>query len=251
MPLNPPCTGRRTSGTESSILAHDPGFLFGHHDSRTIADGRRSGDAVFRHPPLPGAARVEVRRAGRRWARTNIPAVHDDLGRDPQAPRLSGRLDRSPADGVPDAGTLAGGRLGRRARLAVDSAAQDSPEELYALWRAAAARCRAAVDEVLADGGLDRPSQSPSTRNTYPTRGDCSSTCTTSTPGTPATPTCFGRPSTAWWARIRRSCPAVVAGGRASRCESNDPLRSEERNDSGNGSDGKSRFGGRPRAAGA
>jgi hypothetical protein len=37
------------------------------------------------------------------------------------------------------------------------SAADDPPEELYRLWRAAAARCRAAVAEVLADGGLDRP----------------------------------------------------------------------------------------------
>jgi hypothetical protein len=37
------------------------------------------------------------------------------------------------------------------------SAADDSPEELYQLWRDAAARCRAAVDEVIADGGLDRP----------------------------------------------------------------------------------------------
>ena len=37
------------------------------------------------------------------------------------------------------------------------SAAADTPETLYALWRDAAARCRAAVDEVLADGGLDRP----------------------------------------------------------------------------------------------
>ena len=37
------------------------------------------------------------------------------------------------------------------------SAAADSPEELYQLWRAAAARCRAAVAEVIADGGLDRP----------------------------------------------------------------------------------------------
>jgi hypothetical protein len=36
------------------------------------------------------------------------------------------------------------------------SAADDSPAELYRLWRDAAARCRAAVDEVLADGGLDR-----------------------------------------------------------------------------------------------
>lgn len=38
-------------------------------------------------------------------------------------------------------------------RTAVD----DSPEDLYALWNAAAGRCVAAVDEVLADGGLDRP----------------------------------------------------------------------------------------------
>lgn len=37
------------------------------------------------------------------------------------------------------------------------SAADDSPEELYRLWREAAARCRAAVADVLADGGLDRP----------------------------------------------------------------------------------------------
>jgi hypothetical protein len=37
------------------------------------------------------------------------------------------------------------------------SASDDSAEELYRLWREAAARCRAAVDEVLADGGLDRP----------------------------------------------------------------------------------------------
>ena len=36
------------------------------------------------------------------------------------------------------------------------SAADDSPFELYRLWREAAARCRAAVAEVLADGGLDR-----------------------------------------------------------------------------------------------
>ena len=37
------------------------------------------------------------------------------------------------------------------------SAADDSPEELHRLWREAAARCRAAVADVLADGGLDRP----------------------------------------------------------------------------------------------
>jgi hypothetical protein len=37
--------------------------------------------------------------------------------------------------------------------------AEDPPEELYALWRGAAERCRAAVAEVLAAGGLDRPSR--------------------------------------------------------------------------------------------
>ena len=37
------------------------------------------------------------------------------------------------------------------------SAADDSPAELDRLWREAADRCRAAVAEVIADGGLDRP----------------------------------------------------------------------------------------------
>jgi uncharacterized damage-inducible protein DinB len=36
------------------------------------------------------------------------------------------------------------------------SAAQDSPEELFALWRDAVARSRTLVGEALADGGLDR-----------------------------------------------------------------------------------------------
>lgn len=37
------------------------------------------------------------------------------------------------------------------------SAADDSPEELRTLWLGAVARSEAAVNEVLADGGLDRP----------------------------------------------------------------------------------------------
>jgi hypothetical protein len=37
------------------------------------------------------------------------------------------------------------------------SAADDSPEELYALWQAAVERCRTALTQVLADGGLDQP----------------------------------------------------------------------------------------------
>jgi Protein of unknown function (DUF664) len=39
------------------------------------------------------------------------------------------------------------------------SAADDSPEELYALWRGAVERSRAAWTRVLADGGLDQPSR--------------------------------------------------------------------------------------------
>ena len=37
------------------------------------------------------------------------------------------------------------------------SAAEDSPEQLHALWQDAVARSRALVTEALADGGLDRP----------------------------------------------------------------------------------------------
>ena len=50
------------------------------------------------------------------------------------------------------------------------SAADDTPEQLMALWQEAVARSRAAVAEALADGGLDRPvartrwTQAPSLR---------------------------------------------------------------------------------------
>jgi len=40
-----------------------------------------------------------------------------------------------------------------------NSAADDSPEELYGLWRAAVERADAAIAEALADGGLDQPSR--------------------------------------------------------------------------------------------
>jgi hypothetical protein len=39
------------------------------------------------------------------------------------------------------------------------SAAEDSPGELYALWRDAVERSREAVARLLADGGLDQPSK--------------------------------------------------------------------------------------------
>ena len=38
------------------------------------------------------------------------------------------------------------------------SAADDTPEELYALWRGAVERSRAAWTAAIADGGLDQPS---------------------------------------------------------------------------------------------
>jgi len=39
------------------------------------------------------------------------------------------------------------------------TAADDSPDELYELWRAAVGRTRAAMARVLAEGGLDQPSK--------------------------------------------------------------------------------------------
>lgn len=41
------------------------------------------------------------------------------------------------------------------------SAAEDSPEELYALWQGAVERSRAALAEALAGGGLDQPTKRP------------------------------------------------------------------------------------------
>jgi Protein of unknown function (DUF664) len=37
------------------------------------------------------------------------------------------------------------------------TAGEDSPDELYALWDGAVARCRARIDAALAEGGLDQP----------------------------------------------------------------------------------------------
>ncbi|MBA2715496.1 MAG: DUF664 domain-containing protein [Propionibacteriales bacterium] len=48
------------------------------------------------------------------------------------------------------------------------SAADDPPEELYRLWREAAARGRGAVAEVLAHGGLDRRAKFDFTPNELP-----------------------------------------------------------------------------------
>jgi hypothetical protein len=49
------------------------------------------------------------------------------------------------------------------------SAADDTPEELFRLWRAAGARCRAAVDAVLAEGGLDQQAKFDFPGNELPT----------------------------------------------------------------------------------
>ena len=45
------------------------------------------------------------------------------------------------------------------------SAAEDSPEQLFTLWRAAVVRSRSRVAEALADGGLERPA-----RRSWPAR---------------------------------------------------------------------------------
>jgi hypothetical protein len=41
------------------------------------------------------------------------------------------------------------------------TAAEDTPEQIQALWRDAVARARSAVDEALADGGMSRLAQRP------------------------------------------------------------------------------------------
>ncbi|NYJ06849.1 DinB family protein [Petropleomorpha daqingensis] len=48
------------------------------------------------------------------------------------------------------------------------SAGQDSPDELRTQWQASVERSRAAVDEALADGGLDRLAARPSRDGTRP-----------------------------------------------------------------------------------
>ena len=44
------------------------------------------------------------------------------------------------------------------------TAAEDSPEQLYALWRDAVVRSRALLTEALAEGGAGRPDGAPSLR---------------------------------------------------------------------------------------
>jgi len=48
------------------------------------------------------------------------------------------------------------------------TAADDSPEELYALWNSAVKRSRDAMAKVLADGGLDQPSKFTSSSGESP-----------------------------------------------------------------------------------
>jgi hypothetical protein len=89
-----------------------------------------------------------------------------------EAQTLLSALGRIPATfawkrgGLDAAGTNA--RLGTSTITAGDwewvSAADDSPEELLALWQAAVARSRAAVVEALADAGLDLLAARPAHR---------------------------------------------------------------------------------------
>jgi uncharacterized damage-inducible protein DinB len=48
------------------------------------------------------------------------------------------------------------------------SAADDSPDQLFALWREAVERSRSSVGEALAEGGLEQPARRPSRRGTVP-----------------------------------------------------------------------------------
>ena len=136
------------------------------------------------------------------------PAVGDDPGRPAQAP--GPRRGRATGRRVPDR------ELVRPPWTPADfdadpdwewhSAADDSPEELYALWQGAVERSRAAWRAAArrrrARPAVDVHHRRPASR---PTSGGCWSTCTTSTPATSATRTSSARPSTAWWERTRRS----------------------------------------------
>jgi hypothetical protein len=85
------------------------------------------------------------------------------------------------------------------------SAADDSPAELYRLWRDAVERSRAATARVLADGGSTSRRSSPPPPASTPTSAGSWSTRSRSTSATPATPTCSARPSTGWWERTHPS----------------------------------------------
>ena len=95
------------------------------------------------------------------------PAVDDDARRPAQAPRRSSRsatiaeflTGRAPWPPWSTRSTATRTPTGSGA-----TAADDSPEELYALWRGAVERSRAAWTQVLADGGpTSRRSSRPST----------------------------------------------------------------------------------------
>ncbi len=86
------------------------------------------------------------------------------------------------------------------------SAADDTPDQLYALWREAVARSRVALVEALERGGLDQPVTSmTTTRAGRPTCVACCSTRSRSTRGTWATPTSSGNRSTGSSARTAPS----------------------------------------------
>jgi len=79
----------------------------------------------------------------------------------------------------------------------IASAADDTPEQLYALWDGAVERSRARLDAALADGGMDQLIPSPVPTVAMPT---CAGSCVTSLRSTADTlgmPTCSARQWTA------------------------------------------------------
>ena len=69
------------------------------------------------------------------------------------------------------------------------SAADDDPEELYALWDAAVERSRSRVAAVLAEGGLDQRVDLSGPDGDHAACAASSSTWSRSTAGTPVMPT--------------------------------------------------------------
>jgi Protein of unknown function (DUF664) len=78
------------------------------------------------------------------------------------------------------------------------SAADDTPEELYSLWRGAVERSRAAWAKCSPTEAWSSRRSSPPVTASRPTSGGYWSICTTSTRDTWATPTSSARQSTAW-----------------------------------------------------
>ena len=86
------------------------------------------------------------------------------------------------------------------------SAADDSPDELVALWTASVARARESIAEALAEGGLDQPLKGLADEDgTAPSLRCLPATAIEDMPVTRGMPTSFVNPSTGWSEKIHPS----------------------------------------------